>query len=85
MSPGAISTDSPTGDPARWQKKFELRCADAHGCRCGKVFSGSAPRELVALAREHGERVHCFTPAFYSPQRLAQMTKAAGGGPSNVP
>lgn len=58
---------------------FELRCEDVHPCRCEKVFRGDDPRELVALARRHGELAHCFTPAFYSSQRLAAMGRAATG------
>lgn len=58
---------------------FELRCGDVHPCRCDQVFSGGNPRELVALARRHGELVHCFTPVFYSPERLAEMARAATG------
>ena len=61
------------------QRTFELRCADVHRCRCGVVFRGPDPRELVALAREHGELVHCFTPAYYRPERLADMLSAAIG------
>jgi hypothetical protein len=56
---------------------FVLRCADVHPCRCDKVFSGPSPRRLVAEARRHGELVHFFTPVFYSPERLTEMTRVA--------
>jgi hypothetical protein len=32
--------------------------------------------QLVALAREHGERAHGFTPVWYSADRLAAMAQA---------
>lgn len=60
-------------------ERFELRCADVHPCRCRKVFSGTDPRELVAEARRHGELAHFFTPVFYSPERLAEMSRMAMG------
>jgi hypothetical protein len=56
---------------------YELRCADIHPCGCGAVFVGSDPRQLVALAREHGELAHCFTAAYYRPERLAEMLSEA--------
>jgi hypothetical protein len=58
---------------------YELRCAEVHPCGCGAVFVGSDPRELVALAREHGELAHCFTASYYRPERLAEMLRAAVG------
>jgi hypothetical protein len=63
----------------RVEERFELRCADVHPCRCERVFSGTSPTVLVAEARRHGELAHFFTPVFYSPERVAEMTKAATG------
>ena len=57
MSPAGISTASPTGDAAASQRRFELRCADVHSCRCGMVFSGPDPSELVALAQDGPRRM----------------------------
>jgi len=67
------------GDAGESQRTFRLRCADVHPCRCGAVFTGPDPTELVALAREHGELVHCFTPAYYRPERLAEMIRIGVG------
>lgn len=70
---------SASGEPSESQRAFTLRCEDIHPCRCDAVFSGPDPSQLVALARRHGELVHCFTPVFYSPEMLAAMTRAAIG------
>jgi hypothetical protein len=67
------------------QRVLKLHCAEVHSCRCEAVFSSTDPSKLVELARHHGARVHGFTPAFYSPERLAAMARAAteGGGASH--
>lgn len=35
--------------------------------------------DLVEVAREHGARVHGFTPAWYSEKRLASMAAVVSG------
>jgi len=40
------------------------------------VLRAGRADDVVALACEHGARVHGFTAVWYSPQRLAVMTAA---------
>lgn len=63
-------------------QSFELCCADVHPQGCAEMLQAPDSGELVEIAREHGARVHGFTPAWYSPQRLASMAAvvAASGG-----
>ncbi len=37
------------------------------------MLEARRPSDLVEIAREHGARVHGFTPAWYSQHRLASM------------
>jgi predicted small metal-binding protein len=55
---------------------FELRCADVHPVRCDEAMRSANRDELLARAREHGERAHGFTSVWYSAGRLAAMAKA---------
>jgi len=41
------------------------------------MLQGRQPSELVEIACEHGARVHGFTPAWYSPKRLATIAAVA--------
>ena len=56
--------------------RFRLRCDDAHPVPCDVAWSGSNAAELVAVAAAHGANAHGFTPAWYSPTRVAAMTVA---------
>ena len=56
------------------QRSFELRCADVHPCDCDMVLTGATPSDAVEAAREHGMRVHGFTPVFYRRERIAEMS-----------
>lgn len=81
MSAGGASTEAEAPDDShRRRRSLELRCDEVHPCRCEEVFRGSTPDEVVRQAREHGELVHFFTPAFYRPRRIARMIRAAEGG-----
>jgi hypothetical protein len=55
---------------------FELVCADAHPLGCVEVIRSQDRDMLVVLAREHGERAHGFTAAWYNAERLAAIAKA---------
>jgi hypothetical protein len=61
---------------APFSQRFELRCADVHPVRCDEALRSSSPRELVARACAHGASAHGFTPAWYSPERVAAMAGA---------
>jgi hypothetical protein len=61
---------------APFSPRFELRCADVHPVRCDEALRSSSPRELVARACAHGASAHGFTPAWYSPERVAAMAGA---------
>jgi len=56
---------------------FELACADVHPQGCAAILHARDSGDLVEIAREHGSRVHGFTPAWYSPQRLAIIAAVA--------
>ena len=79
MTPTSSSSAVPAGSPLA-RTLFEFRCADVHPFGCQTLLSGVTPTELVACAREHGARVHGFTPAFYRPERIAAMVGAASNG-----
>ena len=68
-----------SGDLAVATQDFELRCADVHPQGCAEILRARHSGDLVDIAREHGSRVHGFTPAWYSPQRLAIIAAAAVG------
>ena len=51
----------------------ELACESLHPVRCTAVFNAPSPAGLVAIAMEHGARVHGFTPAFYNQDRQDTM------------
>jgi hypothetical protein len=55
---------------------FELVCADAHPLACVEVMRSQDRDTLVVLAREHGERAHGLTGAWYSAERLAAIAQA---------
>jgi GH35 family endo-1,4-beta-xylanase len=61
---------------------LELCCADVHPQGCAEMLNARHTDDLVEVAREHGARVHGFTPVWYSQQRLADMAAvgAASGG-----
>lgn len=52
---------------------IELACESLHPVRCAAYVNASSPTGLVAVAMEHGARVHGFTPAFYSRDRQDTM------------
>ena len=54
-------------------QSFELCCADVHRQGCAEMLQARRPSDLVEIAREHGARVHGFTPVWYSQARLAAM------------
>jgi hypothetical protein len=54
---------------------FELRCDDVQPVRCDIQFRAASPERVLALACEHGAQAHCYTPAWYSPRRLAAMAE----------
>ena len=53
------------------RRRFELCCADVYPLGCNELLHAGRAGELFRIACEHGARVHGFTPAWYSPQRLA--------------
>jgi len=55
---------------------FELACADAHPLACIEVMRSQDSDTVVVLAREHGERAHGLTGAWYTAERLAAMAQA---------
>jgi hypothetical protein len=55
----------------------ELCCADVHPQGCAEMLRARRSSDLVEIAREHGSQVHGFTPAWYSPQRLAIIAAVA--------
>ena len=52
---------------------FELCCADVHPHGCAEMLQACHSSDMFAIAREHGARVHGFTPTWYSERRLAVM------------
>jgi hypothetical protein len=60
----------PTGDPSL--HAFEVRCADVHSGASRRRYARNSPA-MLSLACEHGALVHGFTPAWYSPDRLAAI------------
>ena len=54
-------------------RSFELCCADVHPQGCAEMLYARDSSDLVDVAREHGARVHGFTPVWYSRQRLASI------------
>jgi hypothetical protein len=73
-----LATGSPGyGAIASFADGFELPCAGVHAVRCGVALRGSSREEVVELARAHGAAAHGFTPAWYSPRRVAAMMAAA--------
>jgi hypothetical protein len=71
-------TSEPGRQPVRtpFGPTFELRCADVQPYRCEETLRARNPRDVVALACEHGARVHGFTPVWYSAERLTAMAAA---------
>ena len=61
-------------------QSFELCCADVHPQGCAEMLQARRLSDLVEIAREHGARVHGFTPVWYSEQRLASMAAVVAGG-----
>jgi hypothetical protein len=78
--------ENPANTPERpaarapFPHSFMLRCADAHPVRCGEEWHSSSPDQLVATATAHGTSAHGFTPAWYSPQRIAAIMRAVADG-----
>ena len=72
--PKQVRPLSPAAAPG--PRRFSLRCDDAHPVPCDVAWSGSTAAELVAVASAHGANAHGFTPAWYSPMRVAAMTVA---------
>jgi hypothetical protein len=73
----AIAVRSPERRLRRLRPQvFELVCADAHPLGCVEVIRSQDRDTLVVLAREHGERAHGFTAAWYSAERLAAIANA---------
>jgi hypothetical protein len=58
-------------------RQFRLRCSDVHPVRCGVALGSSDVEDLVSQTRAHGANAHGFTPAWYSPQRIAAIAAAA--------
>lgn len=42
---------------------------------CGVLLRSVSEPALLAEVCEHGEHTHGYTPAWYSPERLAAMAK----------
>ena len=57
-------------------RNFALRCADVHPVNCDVTWHSSDPEELILDASEHGAAAHGFTPAWYSPARVAAIAAA---------
>lgn len=53
--------------------RLQMRCADAHPVGCSAEQDGDTFDELVAWAQDHGATAHGFTPAWYTPRRIAAM------------
>ena len=69
---------SPGGDEeVRSSSQVNLRCADVHPVRCDTEWVGPNANDLVARAVEHGAAAHGFTPAWYTPNRIAAIHRAA--------
>ena len=64
---GRFATREPTHD------QFRLRCADAHPIGCDVELVSSSREDVVFRACSHGASAHGFTPAWYSPGRLAAI------------
>jgi predicted small metal-binding protein len=54
----------------------EVRCADVHPVRCTVTFRASSSEPLTDRIRDHGARVHGFTPVWYSRERIAVIAEA---------
>ena len=70
MIPPTISNSHESPSASRL---FKLKCVDVHSVNCDFVLGSENPHELVVRAREHGERVHGFTPTWYGAERLTAM------------
>ena len=69
---------SPGGGKEVWgSAQVNLRCADVHPVRCDAKWVGPNANDLVARAVEHGAAAHGFTPAWYTPNRIAAIHRAA--------
>ena len=73
MRSGGESPPSPVSFP----HAFELRCAAVQPVRCDVQLRAASAERVVMLACEHGAQAHCYTPAWYSSERLAAMTAMA--------
>jgi hypothetical protein len=75
----AVAGERPAATPGRFatrevtQEQFRLRCADAHPVGCDVELVSSSRDDVVSRACSHGARAHGFTPAWYSPGRLAAI------------
>ena len=54
----------------------EVWCADVHPVRCSMTLRGSSNRSVTDRVCAHGASVHGFTPAWYSPARMAAIADA---------
>jgi predicted small metal-binding protein len=74
-----VAGERPAATPGRFatrdapQEQFRLRCADVHPVGCDVELVSSSRDEVVVRACSHGARAHGFTPAWYSPGRLAAI------------
>ncbi|MGZ6565076.1 MAG: DUF1059 domain-containing protein [Solirubrobacteraceae bacterium] len=59
-------------------RRLSLRCADVHPVRCDAQWAAPSATELVDKAVEHGTRVHGFTAAWYTAERIAGIRRVAG-------
>ena len=55
----------------------EVRCADVPPVQCKVALHASSSEALTDRVRAHGARVHGFTPAWYSQERIAGITATA--------
>jgi hypothetical protein len=60
---------------------MSLCCADVHPVLCNAKWVSPNANELVENAVAHGEAAHGFTPAYYSPDRIATICRAARPAP----
>jgi hypothetical protein len=74
-----VAGERPTATPGRFarreatQEQFRLRCADVHPVGCDVELVSSRRDDLVSRACSHGASAHGFTPAWYSPRRVAAI------------
>ncbi len=60
---------------------YRVSCGEVHDyVRCDETLSASTAEDLSARVIEHGWLAHGFTPAFYTPERIAQIMSAAARG-----